>query len=335
MNGFAGNNVLGGRRRGFTLVELLVVIAIIGVLISLLLPAVQAAREASRRSDCSNKLKQLGIAAQNYHNTYNCFPPGVDQRMFAAAPKYRGVSLFVHLLPYLEQKNAQSGWDYKDPMNNTNGADLAPTALVLPVLLCGSDTIPKNPILHPSTGRWYGISSYGGNGGRRSFNPSLATTDGIFHTTGSASEPLPNQRAVKLADVLDGTSNTILFGERNHYDEKYDSFATAGLASEPMGSWGWWAPSGGRLAIGDVTMSCYAPINYEIPFYYGTPGAPTTLAAFKDYEDQRVCSWGSNHPRGANFALTDGSVKFIEEGIYRITLQAMSTRSGKDIVTDN
>ncbi len=295
---------------GFTLVELLVVIAIIGILIALLLPAVQAARESSRRTQCNNQLKQLGLAAHNFLDVRKAFPPGVYQLQNHPVtgapfpmPRFRGVSLFVHLLPYLERDQLHDGWDYIDPLTNTAGGLGSPTSRVLPNLVCPSDQIPRNPVENLSSGRWYGITSYGGNGGRRSFSftatppMSLNTADGIFHSTGPGSEPVRDQKPVLVADVLDGTANTVLFGERNHIDPNYDTYAraTPPRASEPMGEWGWWAPSGGRLAVGDVTMSAFAPINFRIALPDGAPGAPATLGVL---EDMRVCAFGSNHPGG-------------------------------------
>src|SRR5947199_571067 len=150
------------RRHGFTLIELLVVIAIIAILIALLVPAVQKVRESAARIQCTNNLKQLALAAYNYHGDNKAFPPGVYQMGFAAAPKFRGVTLFVYLLPYLEQDNLARGWDMTDPLNNTAGGASSRTATVLKNLLCPSDVIPQNPI-DSGSGRWYGVGSYGGN----------------------------------------------------------------------------------------------------------------------------------------------------------------------------
>src|SRR5262245_38006806 len=129
------------RRTAFTLVELLVVIAIIGILVALLLPAVQQAREAGRRTQCVSQLHQLSVAAHHYHDTKKAFPPGVYQLSFSTAPKFRGVTLFAKLLPYMEQGNLWTGWDEVDPLNNTVGGSSSRTAKVLEVLICPSDVI--------------------------------------------------------------------------------------------------------------------------------------------------------------------------------------------------
>jgi prepilin-type N-terminal cleavage/methylation domain-containing protein/prepilin-type processing-associated H-X9-DG protein len=316
-------------RRGFTLIELLVVIAIIAVLIGLLVPAVQKVRSAAARIQCSNNLKELGLAAHNYLGVKRAFPPGVNQSQYPSAPQYRGYTLFVYLLPYVEQENLYRQWDFSIPLNNATGGASAPSATVLAVLLCPADDIPLNPIT--SQGRTYAITSYGGNGGSRSFDPTSATTDGIFHTTGPGSQPAAKQVPVRLADISDGTSNTLLFGERSHLDPNYDSYASAGLASRAsMASWGWWAASEGRLAIGDVTMSAYVPINFHVLSANGSGGS----GSFKSIEEQRVCAFGSNHGGGANFALADGSVRFIAESISLVTLRQLATRAGGEVVGD-
>jgi prepilin-type N-terminal cleavage/methylation domain-containing protein/prepilin-type processing-associated H-X9-DG protein len=323
-------------RRGFTLVELLVVIAIIGILLALLLPAVQAAREAARRSQCSNHLHQLAVAAHNYHSAKREFPHGLNQFEVSSSPRFRGTSLFTYMLPFFEEGQLLAGWDYEFPLKNSDGGMTARTATVLRVLLCPSDAIEKNPV--DVGGRFYGLTSYGGNGGTRSVQPNLSLTDGVFHTTGPASEPQLNQRPVKLKDVIDGSSHTLLFGERSHRDPNLATFIYQSWG-ESIDYLGRWAAIGGRQRIGDVTMSAYAPINYRIPFSYENRGGADPPANstqdFAEYMDRRICAYGSEHPGGANFALADGSVRFVMESLPQDILQAMSTRAGGEAADVN
>jgi prepilin-type N-terminal cleavage/methylation domain-containing protein/prepilin-type processing-associated H-X9-DG protein len=328
-------------RKGFTLIELLVVIAIIAILIGLLLPAVQKVREAAARLSCANNLKQLGLAAHNYHGVNDKFPPGVFQLSFTAAPKFRGVTLFVYLLPYLEQDNLFRGWDMVNPLNNTVGGISSRTATVLKGLLCPSDTIGQNPVVN--NGLYYALTSYGGNGGTRSYDPQFASNDGIFFVIGPGSQTAPSGSPVCIANVTDGLSSTLLFGERSHFDPNHDSFVTAlgggsGQSLEPMGQVGWWAVSGGRLAAGDVTLSAFVPINYRVPQNYANGGSmsppATDAASYAYYNDRRLCAFGSNHPGGANFCLADGSVRFIRESIPLTTLQALAVRNDGTVVGD-
>ncbi len=330
-------------RPGFTLVELLVVIAIIGILVAVLLPAVQAAREAARRAQCLNQLHQLAIAAHNRHDVHKEFPPGVYQLSFSSAPRYRGVSLFVKLAPFMEGNTLVDGWDESDPITNTVGAENSRTAKVLSTLICPSDVILQNPI-NTGSNRWYGLTSYGGNGGTRSYDPQLATNDGIFFVIGPGSQTAPQRNPVRMADVIDGLSNTLLFGERSHFDRNHDSFAAnltapSGQFINPLGTVGWWAPSGGRLAAGDVTLSAYAPLNFTVPapFAQGASMVPpaTDYTSYLYYNDRRMCAFGSQHPGGANFALADGSVRFVAETIALPMLQRAAVRDDGEVVELN
>lgn len=325
--------------RGFTLVELLVVIAIIGILIALLLPAVQAAREAARRSQCINHLRQLALAAQNYHDALKTFPPGLNQFYVPTQdPKYRGVSLFAFLLPYVEQTALAQSWDYGSPMNNTTGGTAARSALVLATYLCPSDILRENPVFDQNA--YYGMTSYGGNAGQRSYLPSgqgaaTATLDGVFHTTGPASIPNVDQQPVSLAMITDGTSNTLLFGERSHFDPNFETFVSAGWTTS-LQILGQWPALGGRRRIMDVTMSGYAPLNYRLAFdssnlAQANPPAGSS-SAFRYYEELRWTAWGSQHPGGANLAFADGSARFLSETIPIASLRALSSRAGGEVI---
>src|SRR5262245_49312959 len=135
------------RRRAFTLIELLVVIAIIAVLIGLLLPAVQKVRAAAARIKCANNLKQLGLAAHNYHSTYERFPQGYDQPGGSGnGQRERKSSVFVELLPFYEQDNLYNIWDFFAPNANREFGTTARAATVLPVLLCPADRLGANPV---------------------------------------------------------------------------------------------------------------------------------------------------------------------------------------------
>jgi prepilin-type N-terminal cleavage/methylation domain-containing protein/prepilin-type processing-associated H-X9-DG protein len=323
-------------KRGMTLVELLVVIAIIGALVALLLPGVQAAREASRRAACQNNLRQMALAAQTHHDARDALPSGQEQWLVIIPPVYRGFSLFTYLLPYLEETNRSLAWQLADPLENTVGGARSNTAAIVGLFLCPSDVFAANPVTTPQ-GWIYALGSYGGSGGTRSYFPSSATADGLFHSAGAASEPQVNQRAVRFAEVTDGLSNTLLLGERNHSDANFDSFADAGWITG-IAQWGWWGASAGRECIGHVTMSAFAPLNYRLPFNYAGRAAANPPASnpqlFQYYFDRRICAWGSNHPGGANFALADGSVRFIADPIPLATLQALATRAASEVVSE-
>jgi len=253
---------------------------------------------------------------------------------------FRGNSVFTYLLPYFEQDTLYGQWDFDKPRTNTAGGINARTAVVLNLLICPSDVLPQNPIDYRGT--FYGATSYGGNGGTRSYYPTSATADGMFFTTGPASAPATNQTPVRIGEVTDGTSNTLFFGERYHRDPNFDSFSTSGGSpiayTDPIWNWAWWAPSGGFLGIGDVTMSAFVPINYRHPCTYATRNQCNPPIAsrrsFFLWQDRRLCAWGSGHAGGANFAFTDGSVHFLVDSTPLITLQALSTRNGDEVTGD-
>jgi prepilin-type N-terminal cleavage/methylation domain-containing protein/prepilin-type processing-associated H-X9-DG protein len=318
------------KRKGFTLIELLVVIAVIAILIGLLLPAVQKVREAAARMQCSNNLKQLGLAAQGYHDARQAFPPGLNlpissqsgaispdnvlytSRLIGQPPVAgRFFGWPIALLPYIEQTNLQTNLNLTQrEFANCNGPT-STGAQVVKIFICPSDPIAAPVSTYTTDGKTYyfGMNSYGGNGGTRSYYPQTTSpaymTDGVFYYNSS----------VRIADVTDGTSNTFLFGERYHRDLAYPDVNT-------LGGWAW----ANYNALEDYILSTPVPVNYTLPVgtKTGSPNYP---------EDSRICAFGSGHINGANFAMCDGSVHF-----FTLTgnndlplLQALSTRAGGEV----
>jgi prepilin-type processing-associated H-X9-DG protein len=303
-----------------TLVELLVVIAIVGVLVALLMPAVQGARESSRRTSCINNMRQLGLAAHHHHEVHRKFPTGARISTDVEGRPTRGTNLFVEMLLYFEQDNLHRRWDYEDNRNNVAGGPGATQAQIIEILLCPTDPLPGR-VMESTAATWprnppwslgfYGMSSYGGNAGKRS-NPGAPpfsiSRDGIFCLDSS----------VCLKDITDGSSRTLLFGERFHEDAEFDRLKPnllPGVGSiGGMGRWGYVADVGATV---HVTLHTPVTINYQTP-----PGAVQL--------EDRVCAFGSGHPRGANFAFADGSARFVAEELPLENLQALSTRAGEE-----
>jgi prepilin-type N-terminal cleavage/methylation domain-containing protein/prepilin-type processing-associated H-X9-DG protein len=315
-------NLATTRRRGFTLLELLVVIGITAVLIGLLLSAVQRVREAANRAKCQNNLKQLGLAAQKYHDDFEKFPTGARLPVNLGAVPTEGTNMWVELLPDFEQDNLYTNWDRKDNRNNVAGGRNATQAQVIKLLLCPSDPLPE-PVVestsanNSATPAWswgfYGMSSYGGNAGTRSFPLVLPSRDGIFWI----------DSCVGFKDITDGTSFTFLFGERYHRDPEFDVrqpiLVPGTLPIGKLGRWGFVASPG---VMANMTLHSAAPINYRMP-------AGGNLQAWQN----RGSAFGSGHVHGANFAFADGSVHFLSDSMPLLTLQALSTRGSGELVS--
>ncbi len=306
---------------GFTLVELLVVIAIIGILIALLLPAVQAAREAVRRAQCANNFKQVGLALHAYHAANKTFPAGVmyPYTSFGVtpmySPKYVGAPCYwgwaVYILPFMEEKALYDTLNFTPPNSyGTAGPNKTAATTVIPGFLCPSDPQGQELI-------WYSgnrpapqiarsnmfavvtpLQFWDHNGQAIQFpldapNPMFNdVTYGIFGANGRC----------KISDILDGTSNTLMIAE---------------VAGGGSGTYG------GRPWVSDNMLSTYHGIN-GIGSIMG--GGWTIQASYED----GPASW---HPRGCNFAMADGSVAFISESVSQNLLGALSTRDGTGIDT--
>lgn len=288
-------------RTAFTLIELLVVVAIIGVLIGLMLPAVQKVRAAAAKVQCQNNLKQLATGVHNYHSSQDVLPAG-----YVTAPVAQNTSVFIALLPYIEQEAISGVWVYT-PAGSQNWGTAAQAATkgaanTIKTYLCptGCGT-PVFPYENWS-GYNMGLTCYLANAGTQSYQ--IQSKDGIFYENSK----------VRLPDVLDGTSNTLLFGERSFRQPAVNGCT---LDTWDWGAWG--AATGVIYDMGDTHGSSRVPIN-------------TTCSATVG-EDDRLNAFGSLHTGGVNFAFADGSVRFLAETTDVVTLQALSTRAGGEPVT--
>lgn len=294
-------------RRGFTLVELLVVIAIIGVLVALLLPAVQAARESARRMKCSNNLKQIGLALHMYHDNVGSFPPG--------AFVTNNLSWNVLILPYLEQASLYNQFNFNlgafNGAPNQEGPNKNLHATVrMNAYLCPS-SIVDIWATHPSSalldGRKTYASHYYGIMGPKSattaiayeFDPAPAGQGGF-----ALSGVLGRDSRVRLANVTDGASNTLLVGE----------------ISRPGGDGSSWVRG---IAFGTTTtaatgMSSSKNLNFGINVLL----TPQSANQFNDI------SFASYHIRAAQFVMTDGAVRYLSDNVTSAIYKAAGSRDG-------
>jgi len=287
------------QKRGFTLIELLVVIAIIGILVALLLPAVQQAREAARRSQCKNNMKQIGLAIHNYHDVHNSFPPG------EIIHAHYGVGHNAHiwsamLLPMLDQTNVYSrlaqetsNFGQEVDLWNSSGAGTS----ILNVFLCPTDVMPKiNPEFDGSRSA---KSNYVANAGKNQ----LWDED---YTNNRITGPFGFNWSCRFRDITDGTSSTVAFGERD------------GATSLTLRKAALWVGTDAIWAVDRVfsATSRTFPIN-------GVTGSESR---------DRNRSFSSLHEGGSHFAFCDGHIRFLNENMDGTTYEALGTRAGAEVV---
>jgi prepilin-type N-terminal cleavage/methylation domain-containing protein/prepilin-type processing-associated H-X9-DG protein len=287
------------RRLGFTLVELLVVIAIIGVLVALLLPAVQSARESARRMSCQNNIRQIAIAVHNYHDVQKSLPPASTNSALS------GSSGFAAILPFIEQASLYSQYDFAK--GNSDPANLQAVSQRIKTYICPScffarkvpsgdcdanSRAPGTYAFSVGTGDPYGVSGSTG-----------LQTNGAIMTAGS--------QLTNFATITDGTSNTFLAGEA-HWGFRDYTFTSGNCTGQVRGGFSYWSSP------------------YPLATAFSTKG--TFNPQSMNGDSLRLYNFRSSHVNGVNMTMVDGSVQFITTNIDHATLDALATRDGGETV---
>lgn len=352
-------------RRGFTLIELLVVIAIIGVLIALLLPAVQSAREAARRAQCTNNLKQIGLAIHNFESANNKFPDGAGPVPTATGVgPYTRSSVQVLILPYLEQANLYSTFNMGLDVNNTGQNETA-RCQNISAFICPSDAastrMPGSTVYAGSTGQ-IGYSNYFASIGATAaqlFDTGTATAEtnagtlGIFNykmnLTGSLATN-PKFRSVEstitIASVSDGTSNTAMFSEIKRSSLPVTASA-ANLVDRNvihrLSAWNRavdnYTPKLPDCDTSSMTVLAYRGQQYYRGQQFVSTYSHTVPPNYRGF-DCMDSTWGvghlaarSYHSGGVNLVMADGSVRFVKDSVSMPTWRALGTKAGGEIVS--
>jgi prepilin-type N-terminal cleavage/methylation domain-containing protein/prepilin-type processing-associated H-X9-DG protein len=329
-------------RRAFTLIELLVVISIIGVLVALLLPAVQSAREAARRAQCTNNLKQLGIALHNYEGTWNTLPAGRYGYPFLW-------SSLASLLSHVEAANMFNAINFSFPSETGQApypANLTAQSLVLSVFLCPSDGQDRVDPVN------FGATNYVANCGTGTINsanfnvvPGAKLPDGPFYNTS----------AIRFANVLDGLSSTAAYGETilgsgfdssaggvppTNATRQFALFNATTITTIPAAQFlppntylsvcespdVWSGDRGREWSRGSYIMASYN--------HFLTPNSKKPDCTDKS-RNAAITGPRSFHPGGVNILMLDGHVQFVKDSVNLLSFRAISTRAGGEVVSSD
>jgi prepilin-type N-terminal cleavage/methylation domain-containing protein len=332
------------QRSGFTLIELLVVIAIIGILIALLLPAVQKVREAAQRTQCANNLKQIGLALHMYHDEYAVFPPGVEDPLETPTgrPPHQGYhpwwSWMAAIMAYYEQDNLYrqaDAWAHKSgfyywPWGNPGNNPPPNPALgnVVKLWICPAD--PRVDLaqdangggtwtLHVAFTEYLGVAGLSGDGdASHNYDAVIPARNGILYMKSN----------VHMKDITDGLSNTLLVGERPPSNDLWYGWWFAGA--------GWEDFSYGQQGVGDVVLGAVETRYFNFlkgKFHSPDCSSLTPLVGIGPGSLSDDCDYShfwSLHPGGANFLVSDGSVRFMSNTAKDI-LADLCTRNGGEV----
>ncbi|WP_235905619.1 DUF1559 domain-containing protein [Tautonia marina] len=334
-------------RRAFTLIELLVVIAIIGVLIALLLPAVQSAREAARRAQCTNNLKQVGLAMMNYESSNGALPPAKIRSGSCTSAYVTGntagsilnTTAFSMILGYMEQTSVYNAYNFSQASSNSSwqtagAAGIAGSAFVnttsvgslISSYVCPSDQAPPAENFDVN-----GFGPYSMQNARRS-NYGTATAEYTDYNCVTPSTPnLPTNRGMyfndastRLQDVRDGLSNTVMIGEKSSNTMNW------------CASFFYFGPYWGSGTHSSTHLIVWPPTSALAP--KSTPNAPWgnqdgTLACERNKRGSYAWVMSSEHPGGVNVCMGDGSVRFVKDTINPFTWHSLQTIRGGEVIS--
>lgn len=318
--------------RGFTLVELLVVIAIIGVLIALLLPAVQQAREAARRMQCSNHIKQLGLAVHNYHDTFGKLPYNRSPQTGSGSSRGRGASWFVRLLPFLEQSAAYDQLEFTGDFTHQDAPNVNTDVLsrfAVEGLYCPSSPLPrfatwdKHGVAYEAQrANYVGIEGSYFKGG----TVSTVSTDvnhsyyGNIYYNGTIVGIWSGQSAIGFSALTDGTSNTMFVSEQSNYQFNGTTQVDRAVSNYWGGAWA--AGACGGSSPGNWVQNGTS-LRWPIGTYGGTGND-------RDFSQNSALT--SAHPGGVMGGMGDGSVRFLSETVNFAVLTALCDRQDGSVV---